>query len=219
MQRVAANVSARRPTRLLMYGVSVALGILFLMPAHHRLWPVSFLAVATAPVVDGVRVRSQPGRTRARAIEAPGDLAQELAALEADGYIVLTEVQAAREIIPFVVIGPTGAFAIRQISWAGQFSMRRDGWFQHSKGDAGELVWHASRESMALSSLFRKSHVAVPVHGIVVATRSTVRGHDRSIDLGKVSFVESIRLAGFVEGRRQKISPQKVSAAIGALGE
>src|SRR5262249_14179125 len=111
MQRVAANPSARRPTRLLVYGTAVALGMLFLVRLNHHLWPVSFLAVATAPVVDGVWVRSQPGRTRTRVLEAPGDLAQELGALEADGYIVLTEVKAAREVIPFVVIGATGAFA------------------------------------------------------------------------------------------------------------
>jgi hypothetical protein len=217
MQRVAATISARRPTRALLYGASVALGILFLIPAHHRLWPVSFLAVVTAPVVDGVRVRAQPGRTQP--IEAPGDLAQEIGALERDGYIVFTEVKAGREVIPFVLIGATGAFAVREISWPGQFSMRRDGWFQHTKGDAGEVVWHSSRETMALATLFRRARVKVPVHGVVVATRSMVKGHGGAIDLGKVSFVESVRLAGYVEERRHKLSPERVSAAVGAIGD
>jgi hypothetical protein len=194
----------------------LAVGVLLLLPLHHRLWPVSFLAVVAAPVMDGVRGRTAP-RTQVREGSVESDLASELAALEGTGHIVLSEVTAGREVIPLVVIGETGVFSLRQISWPGQFSLRRDGWFQHSKGDAGEVVWEASREAMALKALLHKAKVPVAVHGVVVATRSSVDG--RMIDLGKVAFVEGARLGSFVRSSRRRLSPEQVADTVRALSD
>jgi hypothetical protein len=215
MQR-EVSLTSGVPARMLLYGTSLALAIALFVPLHHRLWPVSFLAVAVAPVVDGVRGRSIP-RRHARLPEPKGDLASELAALEGIGYVVLSEVTAGREVIPFVAVGPTGAFSLREISWPGQFSLRKDGWFQHSKGDAGEVVWQASREAMALKATLRKAKAPLPIHGVVVATRSSVpRG---ALDLGKVAFVETHRLGTFIRTVRQALTPEQVAGAVRALSD
>jgi nuclease-like protein len=213
MQREAANPSFGLPARLLLYGASIALAVVFFFPLDHRLWPLSFMAVVAGPVVDGVRGRTLPRRQAA--VQSTGDLGRELAALESNGYIVLSEVEAGRERVPFALVGSTGVFALRTIEWSGHFSLRRDGWFQHSKGDAGEVVWHASREAMAIKAALRKANVQVPVHGVVVATRSTIRGG--TIDLGKVIFVEGHRLGGFIASRRHKVPAEDVVAAVQAI--
>src|SRR5438552_2729093 len=152
MQREALSVPIRLSTaRWVAYGSGVVLALVALLPFHHHLWPMSVLLVGGAPVVDRLAVnRERPRAGRTHRVEEP--ITSRLAELEGNGYTILRHVHAGRSRIDQVIVGPTGIFVIRVNTWSGRFSMRRDGWFLHSRGDAGELVWDVAQEVMAVKA-------------------------------------------------------------------
>jgi hypothetical protein len=106
-----------------------------------------------------------------------------------------------------LVVGPTGVFLVRVNRWRGRFSVRGDGWFRHSRKDAGELVWQMTRQAMAAKAQLGKGS-APQVEAIVVVSRS--RMQDPVIQMGWVTFVAAPRLVRYVRSRRSALSTDQV---------
>ena len=87
------------------------------------------------------------------------------------------------------MVGPTGVFVVRANTWPGKFSIRRDGWFLHSRGDAGELVWDVAQEVMAVRGRLHSKGLVGRVQGLVAVTRSSMA--EPVIHMGRVTFVKS----------------------------
>jgi hypothetical protein len=215
MQREALSVPIRRSTaRWIAYGSGVVLALVALLPFHHHLWPMSVLLAGGAPLVDRLAVsRDRPHAGRPDRVQEP--ITSRLAELEGDGYMVLRHVHTGRSRIDQVIVGPTGVFVIRVNTWSGRFSMRRDGWFLHTSGDAGELVWDVAQEVMAVKARLQATGLVGRVQGLVAVTRS--RMEEPVVHMGRVTFVDSRRLIDYVTSRRPSLSADEVSEAAAGL--
>jgi Nuclease-related domain len=215
MQGEALSVPIRlSTTRWIAYGSGVVLALVALLPFHHHLWPMSVLLVGGAPVVDHFAVnRDRPQAGRPDRGEEP--ITSRLAELEGNGYMILRHVQAGRNRIDQVIVGPTGIFVIRVNTWSGRFSIRRDGWFLHTRGDAGELVWDVAQEVMAVKAQLQANGLVGRVQGLVAVTRSSME--EPVIHMGRVTFVDSHRLIDYVTSRRPSLSADEVSEAAAGL--
>jgi nuclease-like protein len=215
MQREALSVPIRlSTTRWVAYGSGVALALVALLPFHHQLWPMSVLLVGAAPVVDRVARNRERPRTSGRG-RAEEPITSRLAELEGNGYTILRHLEAGRNRIDQVIVGPTGIFVVRVNTWSGRFSMRRDGWFQHTRGDAGELVWDVAQEVMAVKARLKANGLVGRVQGLVAVTRSSME--ESVIHMGRVTFVDSRRLIDYVASRRPSLSADEVTEAAAGL--
>lgn len=133
---------------------------------------------------------------------------RELAQLEAAGYRVLPQGEADQDPMDHIVVGPTGVFLIRVNRWRGRFSFRRDGWFRHSRKDAGELVGQVTRQATAVKARLGQNGSAPQVEGIVAVARSRMRYP--VIQMGWVTFVSAPRLVGYLRSRRSALSTEQV---------
>jgi hypothetical protein len=214
MQREAWPVPFRASTtRWFAYGALVGVAIVAAIPLHHRLWPVSVLALAAIPIAERAA-----GRTRPRSRTRPSDrepVPSRLAALEGDGFHVLNQIDAGNHRLEQVVVGPTGVFVVHVNTWPGRFFMRRDGWFSHTRGDAGELVWDVTREVMAVKARLRAKRLGTPVQGLVAVTASKME--EPVIHMGRVTFVDAERVVDYVTSRRRSLSPEQVSKAAAGI--
>lgn len=215
MQRESLSVPFRlSATRWFAYGSGLVLALLALVPFHHRLWPMSVLLVGGAPVVDRLTTNLQRPQTRRRArVEEP--VASRLAELEENGYRILRHVETGRNRIDQVIVGPTGVFVVRVNTWPGRFSIRRDGWFLHTRGDAGELVWDVAQEVMAVRARLQATGLVGQVQGLVAVTRSSMA--EPIIHMGRVTFVESGRIIDYLTSRRPSLSADEVSEAAAGI--
>lgn len=151
---------------------------------------------AARSLTPGARKRSQPS------------LARELTQLEAEGYRIIPQGGSGHDGVDHLVVGPTGVFLVRVNRWRGRFSVRRDGWFRHSRKDAGELVWQVTRQAMAMKARLGKNGSAPQVEGIVAVARS--RMQSPVIQMGWVTFVAAPRLVRYVRSRRSALSTEQV---------
>ena len=135
-------------------------------------------------------------------------LAEELAQLEAEGYRVLPHGEMGPDPTDHIVVGPTGIFLIRVNRWPGRFSFRRDGWFHHTRKDAGELVSQVTREATAVKARLGEPGAAPRVEGIVAVARS--RMPHSVIQMGWVTFVAAPRLVLYLRSRRSALSTEQV---------
>lgn len=195
-------------SRSVIYGSALVLAVLALLPVHHRLWPVSALLIGAAPLVERLANRDRTAKPDPIS-EQP--ITARLAELEGNGYRVLRHVQAGKNRIDQVIVGPTGVFVVRVNTWPGRFSLRRDGWFQHTKGDAGELVWDVAQEVMAVRARLRSTGLVGQAQGLVAVTRSTMA--EPIIHMGRVTFVESRRLVDYLTSRRPSLSDDEINRA------
>jgi hypothetical protein len=215
MQREATSVPIRlSTTRWVAYGSGLALGLVALVPFHHRLWPMSLLMVGVAPVVDRLAInRERPQTGRRARLEEP--IASRLAELEGNGYKILRHVETGRNRIDHVIVGPTGVFVVRVNTWPGRFSLRRDGWFLHTRGDAGELVWDVAQEVMAVRARLRANGLVGQGQGLVAVTRSSMA--EPVIHMGRVTFVESGRVIDYITTRRPALSADEINEAAAGI--
>jgi nuclease-like protein len=216
MQRETLSVPIRlSATRWFAYGSGLVLALVALVPFHHRLWPMSMLLVGSAPVVERLAInRERRPHTRRRGrTEEP--IAARLAELEGNGYKILRHVQTGRNRIDQVIVGPTGVFVIRVNTWPGRFSIRRDGWFLHTRGDAGELVWEVAQEVMAVRARLQANGLVGQGQGLVAVTRSSMA--EPIIHMGRVTFVESDRIIDYITSRRPALSADQVREAAAGI--
>ena len=144
-----------------------------------------------------------------RPSKRPGSpLADELAQLQAEGYRVLPRGEIGGDLTDHIVVGPTGIFLIRVNRWRGRFSFRRDGWFRHTKKDAGELVSQVAREATTVKARLGEPATAPPVEGIVAVARS--RMPHPVIQMGWVTFVAAPCLISYLRSRRSALSTEQV---------
>lgn len=215
MQREALSVPIRlSSTRWAAYGLGVLLALVALLPFHHQLWPMSVLMVLGAPVADRLAINRERSKTGRRDRDQE-PITSRLAELEGNGYMTLRHVEAGRNRIDQVIVGPTGIFVVRVNTWSGRFSMRRDGWFQHTRGDAGELVWDVAQEVMAVKARLQANGLVGRVQGLVAVTRSSME--EPVIHMGRVTFVDSSRLIDYLTSRRPSLSADEVSEAVAGL--
>jgi hypothetical protein len=106
-------------------------------------------------------------------------------------------------------------FVLRVNTWAGRFSIRRDGWFLHSKADAGELVWEVAQEVMAVKARLHANGLLGQVHGLVAVTRSSMV--EPVIQMGRVTFVEERRIIDYILSRRPALSAEEISRALAGI--
>jgi nuclease-like protein len=163
-------------------------------------------------------IRFAFGRSRSRAgrrVRSEEPFAARLAQLEGDGYRVLRHVETGRNRIDHVVVGPTGVFVVRANTWPGKFSIRRDGWFLHSRGDAGELVWDVAQEVMAVRARLHSKGLVGRVQGLVAVTRSSMA--EPVIHMGRVTFVKSDLLIDYLKSRRPSLSAEEIHEAAAGI--
>src|SRR5438093_7093810 len=107
MQREAWPLPIRvSPARWVAWGGVVTLALLALVPLHHRLWPVSLLLVAGIPVAARIAGGGGFGRTSTVGEQEP--VPSRLAALEGNGYHILSHVDSGNHRLDQVIVGPTG---------------------------------------------------------------------------------------------------------------
>jgi hypothetical protein len=207
MQTQAPSLPIRLPlTRGLIYGTALVLALVALIPLGHRLWPLSMLFVGATPFVE--RLANRDRRPKGDRV-GKEPIASRLAELEGNGYRILRHVETGRNRIDQVIVGPTGVFVVRVNTWPGRFSIRRDGWFQHTKGDAGELVWEVAQQVMAVRARLRSTGVVGQVQGLVAVSHSSMA--EPVIHMGRVTFVEDRRIIDYVTSRRPSLSADEVS--------
>ena len=161
-------------------------------------------------VVERTKLRKLPRR------RMDGDaLAQELRSLEADGYRVLSNTRSRDDSIDHIVVGPTGVFTVERNDWTGRFHLRRDGWFQHSKHDAGIVVWHANQHVMAVKGRLHSMGLRVPVHGVVAVTAGRV--DEGAIDMGRVLFLRASEVPAYIRSRHRALDDGKVDLVARAI--
>jgi hypothetical protein len=204
------------PVRLIWYaglGSAVFLAVL----ALHRSWlPISVLFAVAIPVVDRTKLRRLPRHRESNGSRAEGDpLLEALKSLEAEGYRVLSKTGSREGSIDHIVVGPPGVFTIERNDWTGRFSLRRDGWFQHSKHDAGIAVWHANQHVTAIKGRLRSIGLRVPVHGLVAVTAGRVS--EGAIDMGQVLFLPAADVASYVRSRHRALNHRQVAQVARAI--
>ena len=131
-----------------------------------------------------------------------------LAQLEVEGYRSMPLGEVGQEPIDHLVVGPAGVFLVRANQWRGRFSFRRDGWFRHSRRDAGALVAGVAREATAAKGRLSGELPAPRVEGIVVVARSKMPAP--VIQMGSVTYVSASDLPRYLRSRRPKLSDQQV---------
>jgi hypothetical protein len=146
---------------------------------------------------------------RGNRVPSEESITSRLAELEESGYRILRQVDTGRNHIDQVIVGPTGIFVVRVNTWPGRFSLRRDGWFQHTRGDAGELVWDVAQEVMAMRARLNSQGLAGRVQGLVAVTRSTMA--EPVIHMGRVTFVQSDLLINYLTSRRPSLSDDEIN--------
>jgi hypothetical protein len=144
-----------------------------------------------------------------------GPIASQLAELEGKGYRILRHVETGRDRIDQVIVGPTGVFVVRVNTWSGKFFLRKDGWFSHTRGDAGELVWDVAREVMAVKAQLRAKGIVTQVHGVVAVAKSKMG--EPVIHMGRVTFVHGAIVIGYVMTRRSALSAEQVNRAAAGI--
>jgi Nuclease-related domain len=142
-------------------------------------------------------------------------IASRLAELESLGYRILRHVETGRDRIDQVIVGPTGVFVVRVNTWSGKFFLRRDGWFSHTRGDAGELVWDVAREVMAVKAHLRAKGIVTQVHGVVAVARS--RMGEPVIHMGRVTFVHGAMVIDYLKTRRASLTAEQVNRATAGI--
>jgi Nuclease-related domain len=138
-----------------------------------------------------------------------------LAGLEGNGYRILRHVEAGRDRIDQLIVGPTGVFVVHVNTWSGKFFLRRDGWFSHTRGDAGELVWEVAREAMAVKAHLRSIGIVTQVQGVVAVARSKMA--EPIIQMGRVTFVEGPRVVDYLRSRRTQLTADQVNRAASGI--
>jgi nuclease-like protein len=142
-------------------------------------------------------------------------VASRLAELESVGYRILRHVETGRDRIDQVIIGPTGVFVLRVNTWSGKFFLRRDGWFSHTRGDAGELVWDVAREVMAVKAHLRAKGIVTQVHGVVAVSKSKMA--EPVIQMGRVTFVHGAMVIDYLKTRRASLTAEQVNRAAAGI--
>jgi hypothetical protein len=142
-------------------------------------------------------------------------VAARLAELESVGYHILRHVETGRDRIDQVIVGPTGVFVVRVNTWSGKFFLRRDGWFSHTRGDAGELVWDVAREVMAVKAHLRAKGIVTQVHGVVAVTKSKMC--EPVIHMGRVTFVHGAMVIDYLKTRRASLTAEQVNRAAAGI--
>lgn len=135
-------------------------------------------------------------------------LSRQLAELVGEGYRVFRNGDIGPDPMDQIVVGPTGVFLIRLNRWGGRFSVRPDGWFRHSRKDAGALVWEVTRETMAVKARLAGNGTAPEVQGIVAVSRSKMQ--DPVIQMAWVTFVAAPDVVRYLSSRRSALSAEQV---------
>ena len=158
-----------------------------------------------------------PGRKGRRQDRAPKpphlDPVREAARpLEAEGYRVLSNTRPGPGRIDLIIVGPTGVFVVTTNDWRGRFYMKHDGWFRHSRRDAGEIVWRANRHVVAVKARLRASGIKAPIHGVVAITRGRLR--EGAIDMGMVMFVRASDLAPYIRACHRSLTREQAARVL-----
>lgn len=189
---------------------SLSVAGLALVITHPSWWPVSLVTVGSVPLLYHL---AGPRRFRGGADWAVDVLSR----LERRGYGVWHDVVVGDQVISHVIAGPAGVFAVTRSGWSGRLRPERDGWLDHARRDAGELLWEATRNAVAVKSRLRQAGLRkVPVHAVVALTRARIT--QASIDLGQAVFVRMAGVPSYVLAQTPSLTREQVSRAIGAFG-
>lgn len=189
---------------------SLSVAGLALVITHPSWWPVSMVTVGSMPLLYHL---AGPRRFRGGADWAVDVLTR----LDRQGYSVWHDVLVGDRVVPHLVVGPAGVFAITRSRWSGRFKLGRDGWLRHTRRDVGDLVWEASRDAVAVKSRLRQAGLRkVPVHAVVALTRARIP--QSSIDLGQAVFVRLAGMPAFVLAQPASLSRDQITRAISAFG-
>jgi len=132
-----------------------------------------------------------------------------LMSLEEDGYQVLSNTKAGQDRIDHIVVGPTGVFVVMTNDWRGRFYLKRDGWFEHSRMDPGQVVWRANQHIVAVKRRLRDVGIKVPVRGVVALTRGKLR--EGAIDMGTVMFLHAPDTARYIRAGHRSLAPEQAA--------
>ena len=182
-------------------GAAASLGALALVLLRPPWWPAPFAVVLALPMLAvGIA-----GRVRRRGARADRRLRQVLESLQAKGYRCWQDVECGGDVLPHVVLGPTGVFVVIAAGSQGD----------HLQGaDRDALAWTLTRQTVALRRRLAGVGLRVIVQGIVA-----VRGRNTSpgpAQVGTATVVPVGSLAGFVRSGATRLGPAQIEGASAA---
>jgi hypothetical protein len=182
---------------------------LALVITNPRWWPVSVVTVGMIPFLYHF---AGPRRLVRNALAAPG----EIELLGARGHSVWQNVFIGDRVVPVVLVGPTGVFAVTRIGRAGRLRLGKDGWLRHRRKDASSLVWEAGRDAAAVKSRLRQAGLkSIPVRAGVALTRARLpRG---GIEFGQAVVVRMSEFPKYVLSSPVCLSREQVARACRAF--
>lgn len=119
--------------------------------------------------------------------------------MEANGYVVIHDIDTGFGNIDHAVVGPTGVFALETKEWAKGF-YRKNGKLMSGGRDAEKVCRQATREAMELKSRLKNAGLAGWVEAIVVSTKGKVTGSP--LRVANVTVVNAADLVSVISGGR-----------------
>ena len=217
--RATRPVRWRRRLRAACFWLALALGTAAV--ANEVAGPL-FVALMLPPLLLGVRefARALGARAGGRLAERVAD---RLSTALGPEYVVLQEYapRDGSDVVPLVVVGPSGIFAIEPLGEDATFGCYRDGWHRVEPQGLHHLTASPSRRARDHATRVRSDisgggHIRTAVEAIVLIERGA--GDDcASSTVPVVCGVE--RLARVIQGRapRGVASPHQVHAVADAL--
>jgi len=181
-----------------------------LVITHPAWWPVSVVTAGSIPLLYHL---AGLGRLRAAGSLAALGVMERLGLA---GYSIWHDIAVEDRVVPHVVIGSSGVFAISRVTWSGRFHVSDEGGLRHSRNDVGRLAWEASKDVIAIKARLRSVGLRrVPVRAIVAATRAGMpRG---AIDVGQAVFMRMTDVPAHVLSSPALLAPEQIARAVAAF--
>jgi hypothetical protein len=177
----------------------------FFVPRSWRLW-VGLIALAMIAVAKRIVDRSESWLAGGLGERAVGDA---LSVLEAEGYVVLHDLDTGRGNVDHVVLGPTGAFVIETKAWKGSVYPAKGGrQLMCNKRDETRALRQASAEAMEIKKRLRGAAIDTWIGAVIVLTRATLP--KPVIDFPGVDVVRVDDVCAHVRAGRRALTSEQI---------
>ena len=206
---VAENAFRHSAIRFLACIAALSVTGLALVLTNPNWWPVSVVTVGMIPFLYHF---ADPRGLVHSALAATSTVER----LEARGYGVWRNVCIGDRVVPLLLVGSTGVFAISRVEAPRRFGIGQDRSLHQGGKDASRLLWDASRDAVAVKHRLRAVGLrTVPVRPVVAVTRA--RLPQGSMDLGQAVVVDVTEVSRYVLSSPICLSREQVARACGAF--
>ena len=159
------------------------------------------------------------GHAVERSVEGPGvSTAALLEGLGEQGYAIVHGVPTARGRLDYVVIGPTGAFAIQSEPWKGKVRVSSEPRLTVDGRDEHATVRQVRGAANDVATRLSRAGVVPWVQAvIVVSPKADLPRARMPIASERVTVVRGGDVAGFIREHSGRLSPQDVARAVDAF--